>query len=125
MPLVFLKKKKKISLIKGSFRPTMKYFFPTENLYVGGKIIFVICQNNLENCLYYYISTKICLIFIEKIATWFQYLFYMKKHPQKAKTHVNLMNDVPEATLQFLDVFVCVRALSMITFFLDKKCTEF
>lgn len=49
----------------------------------------------------------------------------MKKHPQKAKTHVNLMNDVPEATLQFLDVFVCVRASGMITFFLDKRCTEF
>ena len=89
----------------------------------GGEIILVICQNNLE--FFFMLHTKICLIFIEKIATWFQYFFYMKKHPQKAQTHVNLMNDVPEATLQFLDVFVCVRALSMITFFLDKKCTDF
>ena len=94
-----------------------KRFFPANNYEM-------ICQNNLEK-LFILLKTKICLIFIEKIATWFQYFFYMKKHPQKAKTHVNLMNDVPEATLQFLDVFVCVRASGMITFFLDKKCTDF
>ena len=94
-----------------------KRFFPANNYEM-------ICQNNLEK-LFILLKTKICLIFIEKIATWFQYFFYMKKHPQKAKTHVNLMNDVPEATLQFLDVFVCVRASGMITFFLDKRCTEF
>ena len=98
----------------------MKYFFPTENLYVGGKIIFVICQNNLE------IFYQILLDLHRKNSNVVPMnISYMKKHPQKAKNHVNLMNDVPEATLQFLDVFVCVRALSMITFFLDKKCTVF